>query len=199
MAASLGLAVAFAVVVVSGRPVARIPGADPPSLVALLILPALRDGAPLAAFVASSVILYAVIYLAHGVSLRPRGAARYVGCRAPRRRTVLGRNRVTRLHRTSRRGERRGRTYLGNVSITGLLLAGFTSVRPSACSTTSPSQASTAFEPRREGASRRVAPSARCEWDVTTSPHRLPLVLAYAGSALRCCCCSASPTRWETC
>ena len=51
--AMVGIVVAFAVLVV-------------------FLLPAMRDGAPAipVALVASAAILYAVIYLAHGVSLR---------------------------------------------------------------------------------------------------------------------------------
>src|SRR4029079_17362973 len=76
----IGLAVAFAVVVVA---VARWRGLR--ALIGIVVafgvlvvfmLPALRDGTAAipVALVASSIILYAVIYLAHGVSLRTSAA-----------------------------------------------------------------------------------------------------------------------------
>ena len=76
----IGLAAAFALVIVA---VARWRGLR--ALIGIVVafmvlvvflLPALRDGAPAvpAALVASAAILYAVIYLAHGVSLRTSAA-----------------------------------------------------------------------------------------------------------------------------
>ncbi|MFZ1176967.1 MAG: YibE/F family protein, partial [Mycobacterium sp.] len=75
-----GLAIAFAVVIVAvarWRGLLALVGIVVAFMVLVVfLLPALRDGAPAipVALVASAAILYAVIYLAHGVSLRTSAA-----------------------------------------------------------------------------------------------------------------------------
>lgn len=104
-----GIAIAFGVLVV-------------------FLLPALRDGAPAvpASLVASAAILYAVIYLAHGVSLRT-SAALLGTLTAMLLSAVLSWGAIELTHLTGLSDDRNNEvaTYLGNVSITGLLLAGF--------------------------------------------------------------------------
>lgn len=189
----LGLAVAFAVVVVA---VARWRGlrALIGIVVAFLVLvafmlPALRDGAAAipVALVASSVILYAVIYLAHGVSLRTSAAL--LGTLASLLvAAVLSWAAIELTHLTGLSEEENNAvaTYLGNVSITGLLLAGFIVGSLGVLNDVTVTQASTAFElAALEGTSRRAVfvGAMRVGRDHIASTV-YTLVLAYAGSAL---------------
>ncbi|MDA4086105.1 hypothetical protein MHAS_04660 [Mycolicibacterium hassiacum DSM 44199] len=205
----IALAALFAVVVVA---VARWRGLR--ALIGIVIafvvlvvflLPALRDGAPAVplALVGSAAILYAVIYLAHGVSLRTSSAL--LGTLTSLLlAAVLSWAAIELAHLTGLSEDQNNEVaaYLGGVSITGLLLAGFIIVRW-ACSTTSPS-------PRRRRcsnwpSSRAVrggrSSSARCGWAATTSPARSTRwCWPTRAVRCRCCCCSASPTaRWPMC
>ena len=94
----------------------------------VFMLPALRDGAPAVpvALVASAAILYAVIYLAHGVSLRTSAAL--LGTLTAMALSALlswGAIELTHLTGLSQDQNNEVAAYLGNVSIKGLLLAGF--------------------------------------------------------------------------
>ena len=104
-----GIVVAFAVLVV-------------------FLLPALRDGAPAlpAALVASAAILFAVIYLAHGISLRTSAAL--LGTLTAMLLSAFlswGAIELTHLTGLSEDHNNEVAAYMGNVSIKGLLLAGF--------------------------------------------------------------------------
>jgi len=94
----------------------------------VFLLPALRDGAPAVpvALVASAAILYAVIYLAHGVSLRTSAAL--LGTLSSLLLAAgLSWGAIQLTHLTGLADEQNSTVsaYLGNVSISGLLLAGF--------------------------------------------------------------------------
>jgi uncharacterized membrane protein len=188
-----GLAVAFAVVVVA---VARWRGFR--ALIGIVVafgvlvvfmLPALRDGGAAipVALVASSVILYAVIYLAHGVSLRTSAAL--LGTLASLLlAAILSWAAIELTHLTGLSEEENNAvaTYLGNVSITGLLLAGFIVGSLGVLNDVTVTQASTAFELAAiEGTSRRAVfvGAMRVGRDHIASTV-YTLVLAYAGSAL---------------
>ncbi len=168
--ALIGIVVAFGVLVV-------------------FMLPALRDGAAAipVALVASSAILYAVIYLAHGVSLRTSAAL--LGTLASLLlATVLSWAAIELTHLTGLSEEENNAvaTYLGNVSITGLLLAGFIVGSLGVLNDVTVTQASTAFELAAiEGTSRRAVfvGAMRVGRDHIASTV-YTLVLAYAGSAL---------------
>jgi hypothetical protein len=130
------LAVVFAIVIVA---VARWRGLRAMvgivvafGVLVVFLLPALRDGAPAVpvALVASAAILYAVIYLAHGVSLRTSAAL--LGTLASLLlAAVLSWAAIEMAHLTGLSEDQNNEVaaYLGNVSIT--------SAR-SVCSTTSP-------------------------------------------------------------
>lgn len=125
----IGIAALFAVVIAA---VARWRGllALVGIIVAFLVLvvfllPALRDGAPAvpAALVASAAILFAVIYLAHGVSLRTSAAL--LGTLASLLlAALLSWAAIALAHLTGLSEEQSNEVaaYLGRVSITGLLL-----------------------------------------------------------------------------
>ncbi|MFF0546798.1 YibE/F family protein [Nocardia thailandica] len=169
--ALLGLGFAFAVVVV-------------------FLLPALLDGKPAVpvALVAGSLILYAVLYLAHGVNLRTSSAL--LGTLAS---MVLAAVlswlalEVTHLTGLSEEQNTNVATYLQHVSITGLLLAGFIIGSLGVLNDVTITQASAAFELAAldEGASRRevFAATMRVGRDHIASTV-YTLVLAYAGGAL---------------
>src|SRR5262249_19430608 len=147
------LAIAFAVVIVA---VARWRGLR--ALVGIVVafavlvvflLPALRDGAPAipVALVAAAAILYAVIYLAHGVNLRTSAAL--LGTLASLLlATVLSWAAIELAHLTGLSDEQNGQVaaYLGNVSIKGLLLAGFIIGSLGVLNDVTVTQASTVFE-----------------------------------------------------
>jgi uncharacterized membrane protein len=189
----VGLAVTFAVVVVA---VARWRGLR--ALIGIVVafavlvvfmLPALREGTAAipVALVASAVILYAVIYLAHGVSLRTSAAL--LGTLASLLlAAVLSWAAIELTHLTGLSEEENNAvaTYLGNVSITGLLLAGFIVGSLGVLNDVTVTQASTAFELAAiEGTSRRAVfvGAMRVGRDHIASTV-YTLVLAYAGSAL---------------
>lgn len=169
--AMIGIVVAFGVLVV-------------------FLLPALRDGAAAVpvALVASAAILYAVIYLAHGVSLRTSAAL--LGTLASLLlAAVLSWAAIEMAHLTGLSEDQNNEVaaYLGNVSITGLLLAGFIIGSLGVLNDVTVTQASTTFELAAlgDGASRRevFVGAMRVGRDHIASTV-YTLVLAYAGSAL---------------
>ncbi|WP_194832227.1 YibE/F family protein [Nocardia sp. XZ_19_369] len=169
--ALLGLVFAFAVLV-------------------MFMLPALLDGKPAipVALVAGSLILYAVLYLAHGVNLRTSSAllgtltSMVVAA-------VLSWVAIEITHLTGLSEEQNTNvaTYLEHVSITGLLLAGFIIGSLGVLNDVTITQASAAFELAAidESASRREVFTAamRVGRDHIASTV-YTLVLAYAGGAL---------------
>ncbi|UXA07623.1 YibE/F family protein [Mycobacterium sp. SMC-2] len=188
----VALAIAFAVVVVA---VARWRG-----LLALMgivvafvvlvvfLLPALRDGAPAVpvALVAAAAILYAVIYLAHGVSLRT-SAALLGTLTSLLIAAGLSWSAIQLAHLTGLSDDQNATVsaYLGNVSIGGLLLAGFIIGSLGVLNDVTVTQASTVFELARLGGSRRAIflGAIRVGRDHIASTV-YTLVLAYAGSSL---------------
>ncbi len=169
--ALIGIVVAFAVLVV-------------------FLLPALRDGASAipVALVASAAILYAVIYLAHGVSLRT-SAALLGTLTALLLAAFLSWGAIELAHLTGLSEDQNNEVaaYLGNVSITGLLLAGFIIGSLGVLNDVTVTQASTVFELAElgDGSSRRAifVGAMRVGRDHIASTV-YTLVLAYAGSAL---------------
>jgi uncharacterized membrane protein len=155
----------------------------------VFLLPALRDGAPAipVALVASAAILYAVIYLAHGVSLRT-SAALLGTLTALLLAAFLSWGAIELAHLTGLSEDQNNEVaaYLGNVSITGLLLAGFIIGSLGVLNDVTVTQASTVFElAALEGSSRRAifVGAMRVGRDHIASTV-YTLVLAYAGSAL---------------
>ncbi|MDT5018970.1 MAG: hypothetical protein QOD39_5130 [Mycobacterium sp.] len=155
----------------------------------LFLLPALRDGASAipVALVASAVILYAVIYLAHGVSLRT-SAALLGTLSALLLAAFLSWGAIELAHLTGLSDDQSNVVvaYMGNVSITGLLLAGFIIGSLGVLNDVTVTQASTVFElAGLEGSSRRTifVGAMRVGRDHIASTV-YTLVLAYAGSAL---------------
>jgi uncharacterized membrane protein len=167
--AMIGIVVAFAVLVV-------------------FLLPALRDGASAipVALVAAAAILYAVIYLAHGVSLRT-SAALLGTLTALLLAALLSWSAIELAHLTGLSEDQNNEVaaYLGNVSITGLLLAGFIIGSLGVLNDVTVTQASTVFELAETGASRKgiFLGAMRVGRDHIASTV-YTLVLAYAGSAL---------------
>ncbi len=168
--ALIGIVVAFVVLVV-------------------FLLPALRDGtsAVPVALVASAAILYAVIYLAHGVSLRT-SAALLGTLTSLLLAAVLSWAAIELAHLTGLSEDQSNTVaaYLGEVSITGLLLAGFIIGSLGVLNDVTVTQASTVFElAELEGSSRRAVfvGAMRVGRDHIASTV-YTLVLAYAGSAL---------------
>jgi uncharacterized membrane protein len=187
-----GLAAAFAIVIVA---VARWRGLR--ALIGIVVafgvlvaflLPALRDGAPAVpvSLVASAIILYAVIYLAHGVSLRT-SAALLGTLTSLLLAAVLSWAAIELTHLTGLSEEENNTVavYLGNVSITGLLLAGFIIGSLGVLNDVTITQASTVFELAEHGGTRRsiFVGAMRVGSDHIASTV-YTLVLAYAGSAL---------------
>src|SRR5690348_8245381 len=167
--AMVGIVVAFVVLVV-------------------FLLPALRDGAAAVpvSLVASAAILYAVIYLAHGVSLRT-SAALLGTLAALLLAAVLSWGAIELAHLTGLSEDQNNEVaaYLGNVSITGLLLAGFIIGSLGVLNDVTVTQASTVFELAEHGGTRRsiFVGAMRVGRDHIASTV-YTLVLAYAGSAL---------------
>lgn len=188
-----GLAALFAVVIVA---VARWRGLRALAGIAIafgvlvvFLLPALRDGAPAVpvSLVASAAILYAVIYLAHGVSLRT-SAALLGTLTAMLLAAVLSWGAIEITHLTGLSDDKNNEvaTYLGNVSITGLLLAGFIIGSLGVLNDVTITQASAVFELAHLGAGNRrqvFLRAMRVGSDHIASTV-YTLVLAYAGSAL---------------
>ncbi|MFE3441405.1 YibE/F family protein [Nocardia sp. NPDC059180] len=156
----------------------------------VFMLPALLDGKPAipVALVAGSLILYAVLYLAHGVNLRTSsallGTLTSMVLAAVLSWLTIG---VTNLTGLSEEQNTNVATYLEHVSITGLLLAGFIIGSLGVLNDVTITQASAAFELAAldEGASRReiFAAAMRVGRDHIASTV-YTLVLAYAGGAL---------------
>jgi uncharacterized membrane protein len=209
----IGLAASFAIVIVA---VARWRGLR--ALVGIVVafgvlvvflLPALRDGAPAipVALVASAAILYAVIYLAHGVSLRT-SAALLGTLTALLLAAALSWGAIELAHLTGLSEDQNNEVaaYMGNVSITGLLLAGFIIGSLGVLNDVTVTQASTVFELAEVGGSdqspgrsalprkREVPAARRARRAIFIGAMRVgrdhiastvyTLVLAYAGSAL---------------
>jgi uncharacterized membrane protein len=190
----MGLALTFAVVVVAvarWRGLRALAGVVVAFVVLVLfLLPALLNGAPAipVALVASAAILYAVIYLAHGVSLRTSAAL--LGTLASLLLAAVmswGAIQITHLTGLSEEQNAEVSAYLGHVSISGLLLAGFIIGSLGVLNDVTVTQASTVFELAEldESASRRAifAGAMRVGCDHIASTV-YTLVLAYAGSAL---------------
>ncbi len=190
----IGLAAAFAVVIVA---VARWRGLRAMvgiviafGVLVVFLLPALRDGAPAipVALVGSAAILYAVIYLAHGVSLRTSAAL--LGTLVS---LLLAAGlswaaiELAYLTGLSEDQNNEVAAYLGNVSITGLLLAGFIIGSLGVLNDVTVTQASAVFELASvgENPSRRTifTGAMRVGRDHIASTV-YTLVLAYAGSSL---------------
>ncbi|WP_156690573.1 YibE/F family protein [Mycobacterium sp. Marseille-P9652] len=186
------LAIGFAVVIVAvarWRGLLAIVGIVVAFVVLVVfLLPALRDGAPAvpAALVASAAILYAVIYLAHGVSLRTSAAL--LGTLSSLLLAAgLSWGAIQLTHLTGLSDEQNATVsaYLGNVSISGLLLAGFIIGSLGVLNDVTVTQASTVFELAHLGGSRRAVflGAIRVGRDHIASTV-YTLVLAYAGSSL---------------
>ncbi|MFG1933049.1 YibE/F family protein [Mycobacterium sp. NPDC048908] len=154
----------------------------------MFLLPALRDGASAipVALVASAAILYAVIYLAHGVSLRT-SAALLGTLTALLLAALLSWAAIDLAHLTGLSEDQNNEVaaYLGNVSITGLLLAGFIIGSLGVLNDVTVTQASTVFELAETGVGRKAIflGAMRVGRDHIASTV-YTLVLAYAGSAL---------------
>jgi uncharacterized membrane protein len=188
------LAAAFAVVIVAvagWRGLRALIGIVVAFVVLMVfLLPALRDGASAipVALVASAAILYAVIYLAHGVSLRT-SAALLGTLTALLLAALLSWGAIELAHLTGLSEDQNNEVaaYLGNVSITGLLLAGFIIGSLGVLNDVTVTQASTVFELAGlgDGSSRRAIflGAMRVGRDHIASTV-YTLVLAYAGSAL---------------
>jgi uncharacterized membrane protein len=190
----IGIAALFAVVIVA---VARWRGlrALVGIIVAFLVLvvfllPALRDGAPAVpvALVASAAILFAVIYLAHGVSLRTSAAL--LGTLASLLlAALLSWAAIGWAHLTGLSQEQSNEVaaYLGRVSISGLLFAGFIIGSLGVLNDVTVTQASTVFELANLGEShsrRAIFVGAMRVGSDHIASTVYTLVLAYAGSAL---------------
>lgn len=156
----------------------------------VFLLPALRDGAPAVpvALVASAAILYVVIYLAHGVNLRTSAAL--LGTLSSMLLAAgLSWAAIELAHLTGLSEEQNSEVaaYLGHVSITGLLLAGFIIGSLGVLNDVTVTQASTVFELAHLGGntSRRAIflGAMRVGRDHIASTV-YTLVLAYAGSSL---------------
>lgn len=192
--ALVGLAVAFAVVIVAvarWRGLLALAGIVIAFVVLVVfLLPALRDGAPAipVALVASAAILYVVIYLAHGVSLRT-SAALLGTLSSLLLASGLSWAAIELIHLTGLSDEQNSTVsaYLGSVSVSGLLLAGFIIGSLGVLNDVTVTQASTVFELAHVGAdsSRRAIflSAIRVGRDHIASTV-YTLVLAYAGSSL---------------
>jgi uncharacterized membrane protein len=165
-----GIVVAFAVLVV-------------------FMLPALRDGAPAVpvALVASSAILFAVIYLAHGVSLRT-SAALLGTLTAMLLSALLSWAAIEFTHLTGLSQEQNNEVaaYMGHVSISGLLLAGFIIGSLGVLNDVTITQASAVFELAHlsQGTRREVFLRGMRVGSDHIASTVYTLVLAYAGSSL---------------
>ena len=156
----------------------------------LFQLPALRDGAPAVpvALVASAAILFAVIYLAHGVSMRT-SAALLGTLTSLLLAAVLSWAAIELAQLTGLSEDQNSEVaaYLGQVSITGLLLAGFIIGSLGVLNDVTVTQASTVFELANlsDDQSRRqiFVGAMRVGRDHIASTV-YTLVLAYAGSSL---------------
>ncbi|WP_156371301.1 YibE/F family protein [Nocardia arizonensis] len=160
------------------------------AVLVVFLLPALLDGKPAVpvALVSGAVILYVVLYLAHGVNLRTSSAL--LGTLTS---MLLAAGlswvaiEVTHLTGLSEEQNTNVATYIEHVSITGLLLAGFIIGTLGVLNDVTITQASAAFELAAldQSASRRevFAATMRVGRDHIASTV-YTLVLAYAGGAL---------------
>ncbi|WP_396925354.1 YibE/F family protein [Mycolicibacterium sp.] len=189
----IALAAAFAIVIVA---VARWRGLR--ALVGIVVafvvlvvflLPALRDGAPAVplALVASAAILYAVIYLAHGVSLRT-SAALLGTLTAMLLAGGLSWAAIELAHLTGLSEDQNNEVaaYMGHVSIQGLLLAGFIIGSLGVLNDVTITQASAVFElaHAEHGSRKQIFVSAMRIGSDHIASTVYTLVLAYAGSSL---------------
>ena len=190
----VGLAAVFAVVIVAvahWRGLLALVGIVVAFLVLVIfLLPALRDGAPTVpvALVASAAILYVVIYLAHGVSLRT-SAALLGTLTSLLLAALLSWAAIGLAHLTGLSEEQNNEVaaYMGNVSITGLLLAGFIIGSLGVLNDVTVTQASTVFELAAvgdEGSRRTIFLGAMRVGRDHIASTVYTLVLAYAGSSL---------------
>jgi uncharacterized membrane protein len=160
------------------------------AVLAVFLLPALRDGAPAVpvALVASAAILYAVMYLAHGVNLRTSAAL--LGTLSSLLLAAgLSWSAIGLVHLTGLSEEQNSQVaaYLGHVSITGLLLAGFIIGSLGVLNDVTVTQASTVFELAHvdgDTSRRAIFLSAMRVGRDHISSTVYTLVLAYAGSSL---------------
>ncbi|MET4612357.1 putative membrane protein [Rhodococcus sp. PvR044] len=154
------------------------------------MLPALLDGQPAipVALVGGAAILYAVLYLAHGVSLRTSSAL--LGTLASMLLAALlswVTIEMTHLTGLSEEQNTNVQTYIEHVSITGLLFAGFIIGSLGVLNDVTITQASTAFELagiEREATRRQIFGSAMRVGRDHIASTVYTLVLAYAGGAL---------------
>ncbi|MGV0991349.1 MAG: YibE/F family protein [Mycobacterium sp.] len=187
------LGVAFAVVIVA---VARWRGLRALigivvafAVLAEFLLPALRDGAPAvpAALVASTAILFAVIYLAHGVSLRT-SAALLGTLTAMLLAAFLSWAAIELTHLTGLSQDHNNEVaaYMGHVSIKGLLLAGFIIGSLGVLNDVTITQASAVFELAHlaQGTRREIFLRGMRVGSDHIASTVYTLVLAYAGSSL---------------
>ena len=159
------------------------------AVLAVFMLPALRDGAPAVpvALVASAAILFAVIYLAHGVSLRTSAAL--LGTLTS---MLLAAGlswaaiKLTHLTGLSQDQNNEVAAYLGQVSIKGLLLAGFIVGSLGVLNDVTITQASTVFELAHAGhyTRKQVFLRAMRVGSDHIASTVYTLVFAYAGSSL---------------
>jgi uncharacterized membrane protein len=158
------------------------------TVLVVFLLPALRDGAPAipVALVASAIILFAVIYLAHGVSLRT-SAALLGTLTAMLLAAGLSWAAIELAHLTGLSEDQNNEVaaYMGHVSIQGLLLAGFIIGSLGVLNDVTITQASAVFELAGGHDSRRqiFVRAMRIGSDHIASTV-YTLVLAYAGSSL---------------
>jgi uncharacterized membrane protein len=158
------------------------------TVLVVFLLPALRDGAAAipVALVASAVILFAVIYLAHGVSLRT-SAALLGTLTAMLLAAGLSWAAIELAHLTGLSEDQNNEVaaYMGHVSIQGLLLAGFIIGSLGVLNDVTITQASAVFELAHTDHTRRqiFLRAMRIGSDHIASTV-YTLVLAYAGSSL---------------
>ena len=154
------------------------------------MLPALLDGKPAVpvALVGGSLILYAVLYLAHGVNLRTSSAL--LGTLASMAlAAVLSYVTIRMTHLTGLSEEQNTdvQLYIGHVSISGLLLAGFIIGSLGVLNDVTITQASSAFELAGldpESSRREIFSAAMRVGRDHIASTVYTLVLAYAGGAL---------------
>lgn len=155
----------------------------------VFLLPALRDGAPAmpVTLVASGAILYAVIYLAHGFSLRT-SAALLGTVTAMLLSAFLSWAAIELTHLTGLSQDHNNEVaaYLGNVSIKGLLLAGFIIGSLGVLNDVTITQASAVFELAHmgHGTRRQVFLRGMRVGSDHIASTVYTLVFAYAGSSL---------------
>ncbi len=159
------------------------------AVLVMFMLPALRDGAPAipVALVASTAILFAVIYLAHGVSMRT-SAALLGTLSAMLLAAFLSWAAIELTHLTGLSDDRSNEVaaYMGHVSIKGLLLAGFIIGSLGVLNDVTITQASAVFELAHlsHGPRKQVFLRAMRVGSDHIASTVYTLVFAYAGSSL---------------